>query len=69
MQDLTHNRYVGQDELVERIGLSPNTFRNLEKEGRFPKRRKLTKRAVAWWLPDVEAWIRDPEGWKETQAK
>lgn len=63
-----NQRYITQAELIERIGLSASTYRTLEKEGRFPKRRKLSMRAVRWWLPEVEAWLRNPEGWQASQA-
>lgn len=56
-------RYIKQVEVVERTGLSSNTIRALEKQGRFPKRRSLSVRAVRWWLPDVLAWLKNPGGW------
>lgn len=68
MQDLTHNRYIHQAEVIERVGLSASTLIKLEKQNHFPKRRKLSVRSVRWWLPEVEAWLRNPEGWQASQA-
>lgn len=64
MNEASSSRYIGQDELVARVSISPNSIRKLEKQGRFPKRKKLSARAVRWWLPDVEAWLSNPEGWQ-----
>lgn len=38
-------------------GLSTSTIWRLEREGLFPKRRKIGKRAVGWLLSDVNAWV------------
>lgn len=69
MQEPNNQRYINQVELIDRVGVSANTVRTMESEGRFPKRKKFTKRLVRWWLPDVEAWLRDPENWSNTQVK
>lgn len=58
------NRYAKQAEVLELTSLSANTIRTLEKQGKFPKRRNTSIRAVRWWLPDVLEWMKDPEGWK-----
>lgn len=62
------NRYVPAAIVLERVGLSAGTVNKLEKQNRFPKRRKLSARAVRWWLPEVEAWLINPEGWQASQA-
>ena len=38
-------------------GLSRTTLWRLERAGRFPRRVKLSTRAVGWRASDVEAWI------------
>lgn len=63
-----NQRYINRADLRARVNLSDNTIRNLETQNRFPKRRTLSARSVRWWLPDVEAWLRDPEGWRNNQA-
>lgn len=63
-EQTTENRYSKEPEVIELTGLSSGTIRTLESQGRFPKRRKLSARAVRWWLPDVLAWLQNPESWK-----
>lgn len=58
------NRYIKLEEVIELTSLSANTIRNIEKQGRFPKGRKMSIRAVRWFLPDVLEWMKNPEGWK-----
>jgi predicted DNA-binding transcriptional regulator AlpA len=59
-----NERYAKQAEVLELTSLSANTIRNLEKQGKFPKRRNTSIRAVRWWLPDVLEWMKNPAGWK-----
>lgn len=63
-----NQRYINRADLRARVNLSDNTIRTLEAQNRFPKRRALSARAVRWWLPDVEAWLRNPESWQDNQA-
>ncbi|MBJ6609988.1 MAG: AlpA family phage regulatory protein [Candidatus Thiothrix moscowensis] len=67
-EQATQERYIKQKEVLERTGLSSNTIRTLEKQGRFPRRRELSTRAVRWWLPDVLAWMQNPAGWQASAA-
>lgn len=39
--------------------LSASTIWRLERDGLFPKRRKISKRAVAWQASDVQKWINE----------
>lgn len=59
-----NNRFINQAQLLVYVSLSSNTVRKLESEGRFPKRRRVGLRAVRWWLPDVEEWLKNPEMWQ-----
>ena len=45
------------DAVVARLGLSRSQVWRMVKEGRFPKPRRLSTRAVAWLEPEVSAWI------------
>lgn len=56
MSDVS-NRLLRTHEVVERVGLSDSTLRRLERSGQFPRRRKLSSRAVAWLSNEVEGWI------------
>jgi prophage regulatory protein len=51
-------KFIRFPEVQEKIGgLSRTTVWRLEKKGLFPKRRKLTSRAVAWVKAEVDAWV------------
>lgn len=39
-----------------RTGLSRSTIWRLEQRGLFPRRRRISHRAVAWAAEEVEAW-------------
>jgi prophage regulatory protein len=39
-----------------RTGLSRSTIWRLEQEGLFPRRRRISRRAVAWAAEEIEAW-------------
>ena len=45
------------DAVTGRLGLSRSQVWRMVKEGRFPKPRRLSTRAVAWLEPEVSAWI------------
>ena len=62
------NRYIGPSEVIAITGISSVVLRNMEKVGKFPARKKLSARTVRWWLPDVLAWAKNPEGWKDQAA-
>jgi prophage regulatory protein len=44
-------------EVQEMTGLSDTTLRRYERQGQFPKRRKLGERGVGWLESDVLEWI------------
>jgi len=39
------------------LGVSLSGFWLLTKEPDFPKKYKLSKRSVGWWLTDLKAWV------------
>jgi prophage regulatory protein len=41
-----------------RTGLSRSTTWRLEREGRFPQHRRISRNAVAWVEGEVTAWMR-----------
>ncbi|MGO9268095.1 MAG: helix-turn-helix transcriptional regulator [Candidatus Binataceae bacterium] len=45
------------DTVVYLTGLSRVTLWRLERSGQFPKRRKLSARAVGWLESEIQAWI------------
>lgn len=44
-------------EVIKRTGFSKTTIDRLEKSGKFPKRRKIGIRAVAWDEQEIQNWI------------
>jgi prophage regulatory protein len=62
-------RFLRLPEVADVTGLSPTTIWRREKEGRFPRRRRVGPNAVAWRSDEVEAWIRGrPEVEEEPAA-
>lgn len=49
-----------EPKLLKMIGLSRSTVYRLEKENKFPKRIKISERAVGWLGSQVQLWIKDP---------
>ena len=45
------------DRVAVRLGLSRSHVWRMVKDGRFPKPRRLSSRAVAWLESDVSSWI------------
>ena len=43
----------------DRTGLSRSTIWRLERQGAFPKHRRISAHAVAWLEHEVTAWIRE----------
>lgn len=46
------------DEVTALTNLSRSTIDRLEREGRFPRRRRISQRAVRWLAFEVDAWVR-----------
>ena len=49
-------RYIRQPEVLDRAGVSWITLLRWEKQGRFPRRRKIGLRAVAWVEAEIDEW-------------
>jgi predicted DNA-binding transcriptional regulator AlpA len=45
-------------DVVELVNVSPSTLRRMEKNGAFPKRRRVSERIWGWLFEDVEAFIK-----------
>ena len=54
---MNDNRIIRLRELKTLIGLSTTTIWRKEKENTFPKRRKISKRAVGWMHSEIIQWI------------
>jgi len=53
------DRFIREAECKQITGLSRTRRWELEKEGKFPKRIKLSERAIAWLLSDLMNWIEE----------
>jgi prophage regulatory protein len=50
-------RILRKPEVESRVGLKRERIAQLEREGRFPKRIKISDRASGWVESEIEAWI------------
>jgi prophage regulatory protein len=50
-------RYLRKNECERMTGLSRSTLWRLEREGSFPRRRKLSANAVGWLENEVRIWL------------
>ena len=53
------DRFLRQPEVLQRIGVSWVTILRWEKQGLFPRRRKIGPRLVAWLASEVDQWVAD----------
>ncbi len=49
-------------EVCRRVGLSPVTIWRMEREGNFPPRVQLSKRAVGWDEKKISRWLDERPG-------
>jgi prophage regulatory protein len=52
-------RYLRLPEVLDRVGVSWITLLRWEKQGLFPKRRKLGHRVVAWLESEIDQWCKE----------
>jgi prophage regulatory protein len=50
-------RLLNVTDVSEMTVLSPSTIRRMELAGRFPMRKRITARRVAWDSIEIEKWI------------
>lgn len=56
-------RFLRERDVVDRIGVTGTTLYRWERDGKFPKRRKIGKQAVAWVEAEIEDWcVNRPSG-------
>ena len=56
---MTENRFIREPECLKITGLSRSTRWRLEREGKFPKRIKISENTIGWFPKDIEKWIQD----------
>ena len=50
-------KFLRLPEVVETTGKSPTSIWRAEKEGKFPRRRRIGPNAVGWRSDEIQAWI------------
>ena len=51
-------RFIREPECQNITGLSRTTRWRLEKEGKFPARRKISQNTVGWLSHEIEEWMK-----------
>ena len=62
------DRFVREPECLKITGLSRTTRWRLEREGSFPKRRKLSENAVGWLESELRKWVESKAGGTSDEA-
>jgi predicted DNA-binding transcriptional regulator AlpA len=57
MDDFTSDRFLREPERQRITGLSRMTWWRMEREGRVPKRRKISDNGVGWLASEIAAWV------------
>lgn len=52
-------RFIREKECLHLTGLGKTTRYQLEKEGKFPERKRIGKNVTGWLSTDIEAWINE----------
>ncbi len=53
----TTDRFLREAEVARITGLSRTTRWRLERRGEFPRRRSISRNAVAWLASEIRAWM------------
>ena len=66
---MNENRIIRLHELKKLTGLSTSTIWRKEKENTFPKRRRISKRAIGWGYNEINQWINEQIATKPIEEK
>ena len=55
------NNILNIDQIVELTNLSKSTIWRMQKDGKFPKSRKLSPARRGWLASDIEKWFQGTE--------
>ena len=50
-------KFLRQGEVLDRTGLGRTTVWRKEREGTFPKRRRITGTTIGWLESEIDEWI------------
>ncbi len=51
------DRFLREPEVARVTGLSRTTRWRMERRGEFPRRRSISRNAVAWLASEIETWM------------
>jgi len=57
MTDKNADSLIRWEEVQKMVGISRTSVWRLEKDGEFPKRRHISKRAVGWSQHEIQKWL------------
>ncbi len=63
-KDRRTDRLLRKPDVTAKTGLSVSAIYRLETAGRFPRRRRIGLRSIAWYESDIEEFIADPLGYR-----
>ncbi|NML09486.1 AlpA family phage regulatory protein [Sphingobium sp. AR-3-1] len=61
-KDRRSDRLLRTPDVTARTGMSVSAIYRLETAGRFPRRRRIGLRSVAWYESDIEEFVANPSG-------
>ncbi len=53
----SQNTFLRIPDVIKTVGLCKASIYNMMTRGEFPRPKRLSSRAVAWKLSDIQAWI------------
>lgn len=62
-------RFIREPECKNITGLSRCTRWRLEKAGKFPARRRISKNTIGWFSTEIEEWMRSKIGSPDAELK
>lgn len=55
------NKIIRLAAVIDLTGLSESSIWRKEKDGSFPKRKRISKRAIGWALSEIIHWIKSQQ--------
>ncbi|EJL23956.1 AlpA family transcriptional regulator [Novosphingobium sp. AP12] len=64
--DRHRDKLLRLTEVRSRTGLARSTIYSHMKAGTFPPQLQISQGLVAWYESDIDAWIANPMGWRQS---
>ena len=65
----TGDRFLRKADVTARTSLSPSSIYRREREGRFPRRIRLTPRCTVWRESEINQWLANPAGYQPDDGR